>query len=297
MVHGLLALVVGVAGLAGAVEPGGAVQGPGAAGGAASEEPGSASRATGYADGRALLVALGERDGEIRTLTGQVRLTGIQVLQGDMQRRIGALAMRTEPGAGGEPSRRMYAVRFEQLQLDRRVEEVDERYVFDGRWLVERLPREKQFIKREVVPAGRTPDPMEMMRDAPFWVSVGDDADRVLRDYHAEVLPATDGLVENPIAEDLAGLARLVEGCVQLRLTPREGSPGEDDWESVRLWFTPEGLLPRLYVKTAWTGDLQIAELFGVEVNGEVPASTFDTEAPDPGSGWQVQVTPWRGRE
>lgn len=287
--HGLLALVVGMAGLAGAVasEPD--------AGDAGAERAGAAHER--FADGRALLVALGQRDREIETLTGRVRLTGIQVLQGDMQRRLGRLAMRTEPAAGEGPARRMYAVRFEQLQLDQRVEAVNEHYIFDGRWLVERLPDEKQFIKREMVPAGRVLDPMELMRDAPFWVSVGDDADRVLRDYHAAVLPAADGLTVNAEHEDLAGLARLVEGCVQLKLTPREGAPGQDDWESVRIWFTPDDLLPRLYIKTAWTGDLQIAELFGVEINAAVAGAVFDTEAPAPGAGWQVQISPWRGRE
>jgi outer membrane lipoprotein-sorting protein len=88
----------------------------------------------------------------------------------------------------------------------------------------------------------------------------------------------------------------LVAGTVQLRLTPREGAAAQDDWESVRMWFTPDTLLPRLYVKTSWTGDLQIAELFGVTVNGEVDAARFDTTAPEPGSGWQVQISAWRGQ-
>lgn len=295
MLQGWMALVVLGAGM-GVVEPEGASSAPAVA---ETAQPGAeAAVADGprFADGRALLVALGKRDREIGSLTGVVRLTGIQVLQGDMQRRQGTMWMRTDAGAGeGQPARRMFAVSFDQLQLDRRVEAVDEQYVFDGRWLVERLPREKQFIKREIVPAGRTLDPMELMRDAPFWISVGDDADRVLRDYDAAVLPTEDGLTVNAESEDLAGLLRLVEGCVQLRLTPREGSAAEDDWQSVRMWFTPEDLVPRLYIKTAWTGDLQIAELFGVEINGPVDAAVFDTTTPEAGSGWQVQISAWRG--
>lgn len=269
---------------------------------------------TTYPDGRALLVALGRRDGEIRTLTGDVRLTAIQALQGDTQRRFGRMAMQTvkvedaeSHEAGSPPTTapttapsqaiRMFAVSFERLQLDRRVEEIQEEYIFDGRWLVERLPAEKQFIKREIVPMGRVLDPMELMRDAPFWVSVGDDADRVLRDYDAVVLPTEDGLTANAESEDLAALMRLVgpRGCVQLKLTPREGSVAEDDWQSVRMWFTPDTLLPVLYIKTAWTGDLQIAELFGVKINAEVAAEQFETTAPEPGSGWQVQISAWRG--
>lgn len=288
--HGLAAWLIGMAGLVG---------------GQPAEEPPVAETAVtkpaavepaAFADARALLVALGERDKSISTLSGQVRLTGIQALQGDLQRRFGTLALRTLR-EGDEPVRQ-YAVTFEQLQIDTRVENINEQYVFDGRWLVERMPDEKQFIKREIVPAGRVLDPMDLMRDAPFWVSVGDDADRVLKDYEAELLPVGDGLVDNADTPELAGLMPLVgpDGCVQLKLTPREGAPGQDDWESVRMWFTPDTLLPRLYVKTAWTGDMQIAELFGVEVNGAVVADRFDTTTPATGSGWQVQISAWRGR-
>lgn len=290
MVQGLLALVVGVAGFVVGVQPEGQP--------AAEPVAGAEEAPAGFADGRALLVALGERDGEIETLVGDVRLTGIQVLQGDTQQRSGKLAMRTEFAPGGEEgaqARRMFSVYFDSLRLDRRVDAIDEQYIFDGRWLVERLPGEKQFIKREIVPAGQTLDPMELMRDAPFWISVGDDADRVLRDYHAEVLAPKAGLTEDAEAPELAAVAPLVAGTVQLRLTPREGTAGQDDWESVRMWFTRDTLLPRLYVKTSWTGDLQIAELFKVEVNSEVDAARFDTTAPAPGSGWQVQISAWRG--
>tara|TARA_R110000782_G_scaffold160247_2_gene252290 strand:- start:5 stop:871 length:867 start_codon:yes stop_codon:yes gene_type:complete len=285
MMHGLAAWLIGLAGLVGG-QP---------AGEPPAEKPVAAEPGA-FADARALLTALGERDKTIDTLTGQVRLTGIQALQGDLQRRFGTLALRTL--REGEVPVRQYAVTFEQLQIDTRVENINEQFVFDGRWLVERMPDEKQFIKREIVPAGQVLDPMDLMRDAPFWVSVGDDADLVLKDYEAELLPVGDGLVDNTDTPELAGLMPLVapDGCVQLKLTPREGSPGQDDWESVRMWFTPDSLLPRLYVKTAWTGDMQIAELFGVEVNGPVETGRFETTTPAAGSGWQVQISAWRGR-
>jgi len=245
-----------------------------------------------FTTARALLVALAERDAEIDVLTGNVRLTAIQVLQGDRQRRLGRLALRTVRTEAGQ-DRRLYAVSFSQLQIDARVQDIQEEYIFDGRWFVERHPEELQFIKREVVPVGQTLDPMDLMRDAPFWVSVGDDADLILADYDAVLFDAEAGIAGDP---ELEGLLRFVPGTVQLKLVPKPGSPGEDDWESVRMWFEKDTLLPRLYVKTEWTGDRQIAELFEVETNTEVPAAVFDTTTPDPGSGWQVQVSPWRGK-
>lgn len=242
-----------------------------------------------------LLEALAKRDAQIDILTGDVRLTAIQALQGDTQRRLGKLALRTVRAGEGElqQDRRLYAVRFTQLQIDARVQDIEEHYIFDGRWFVERHPEERQFIKREVVPVGQTLDPMDLMRDAPFWVSVGDDADVILRDYQATLFDAEAGIAGDP---ELEGLARFVPGTIQLKLEPKAGAPGEDDWESVRMWFDQETLLPRLYVKTEWTGDRQIAELFAVETNTEINESVFDTTTPDAGSGWQVQVSPWRGK-
>lgn len=282
MVTGIAAWLVGLAGLVGAVEPGTA-EAPAVATGEA------------YPDARALLEALGAKDRDIDTLTGRVRLTAIQALQGDTQRREGDLFLRTDRPEG-QPSRRLYAVHFDSLQIDDRVQALDEQYLFDGRWMVERHPGEKQFIKREIVPAGQVLDPMELMRDAPFWVSVGEDAGRVLDGYDATMPPVTDGLVENAESPDLAGLAVLVEGCVQLRLSPKEGTAGADDWQSVRMWFEAGTLLPRLYVKTEWTGDLQIAELFEVKTGVEVGAGVFDTTTPAAAEGWQVQISAWRGR-
>lgn len=248
-----------------------------------------------FASARDLLIALAEADANINVLTGKVRLTAIQALQGDTQRRLGQLALRTVRAGEGELSqdRRLYAVRFTQLQIDARVQDIQEHYIFDGRWFVERHPEERQFIKREVVPLGQTLDPMDLMRDAPFWVSVGDDADVVLKDYDATLFSAEAGIAGDP---ELAGLLRFVPGTVQLKLAPKEGSPGEDDWESVRMWFDTETLLPRLYVKTEWTGDRQIAELFEVQTNTDISEAVFDTTTPDAGSGWQVQVSPWRGK-
>lgn len=255
-------------------------------------QPPAEPAAPAFANATELLDALAKRDASIETLTGDVRLTAIQALQGDTQRRLGKLALKTAR-AEDTPDRRLYAVRFTQLQMDTRVQDIEEHYIFDGRWLVERHPEERQFIKREIVPAGQTLDPMDLMRDAPFWVSVGDDADRILKDYDATVHDAADGLADNP---DLTGLQRLVANCVQLELAPKPDSPAKDDWESVRMWFDPDTLLPRLYVKTEWTGDLQIAELFAVKINEDLPETIFDTTTPEPGSGWQVQVSPWRGR-
>lgn len=246
----------------------------------------------GYTSPAELLAALAAKDQDIKSLVGEVRFTTIQALEGDVQTRHGWLSLRTDHAR----EHRDYAVHFDQLIVDRRLEVIDEHYAFDGQWFVERLPGEKQFNKRQLVPDGETLDPMELMRDAPFWVSLGRDTDRVLSSYDAELLGATDWLLGNEDFPELSGLSTLVEGCVQLKLKPKPGSVLEDDWDHVRIWVDEATLLPRLYVKAEWTGNLQIVELFGVQTNEPIEDSVFSTETPTDRAGWNIQISPWRGK-
>ncbi len=241
-----------------------------------------------------LLDALAQQDESTDSLVGTIRFTTINALENDRQQRFGTLAIQRQ--ADGQ---RNYAVSFTTRLIDDRQETIAEEFIFDGRWLVERLPNEKQFNKHELVPAGQTLDPMELMRDAPFWVSLGHDQDRLLASYNAEILPTTQSLIDNENFPELAFFAELptIVNTVQLKLTPKPGSGFEDDWEWVRIWINPDTLLPALYIKAEWTGDLQIVELFAAKTNTEIPAETFDTTTPDARSGWRVQISPWRGQE
>ncbi|MBL4591974.1 MAG: hypothetical protein JKY96_08450 [Phycisphaerales bacterium] len=246
----------------------------------------------GFDSPRALLVALAKKDATVNTLKGEVRFTTIQALEGDIQTRHGWLYLRTDHAT----EHRDYAVRFDQLIVDQRMQTIDEQYAFDGQWFVERLPEDKQFNKRQIVPMGEKLDPMELMREAPFWVSLGRDTDRVLTSYDTELLDTNEGLVGNEDFPELAGLALLVEGCTQLRLTPKPGSGLEDDWDNVRIWIDSTTLLPRLYIKAEWTGNIQIVELFGVTPNEQIDPSIFSTTTPSDRSGWNIQISPWRGK-
>ncbi|MCR9077358.1 MAG: hypothetical protein NXI07_15070 [bacterium] len=245
---------------------------------------------------RELLTALAEQDRQTTTLRGGVRYTIIHALENDMQVRYGQLAIRNADNEDAAQSRK-YAVRFNLLEIDDRQDVIEEHFIFDGRWFVERYPEEKQFTKRELVPQGEKLDPMELMRDAPFWVSLGRDQDRLLDAYEASILPTTDGLADNPDFPELASLANQphVAGTTQLMLVPKDGSGFEDDWEFVRIWINSESLLPALYIKQDWTGDLQIVELFEPQRNAEIPAAIFDTTTPDARSGWRIQISHWRG--
>ncbi len=247
-----------------------------------------------FATATDLLDALAKQEQATDSLVGTIRFTTINALENDRQQRFGTLAIERQ-----DDGHRNYAVSFTTLLIDDRQEAIAEHYIFDGRWFVERLPDEKQFNKRELVPAGQTLDPMELMRDAPFWVSLGHDQDRLLASYDAQILPTTQSLIDNEHFPELGFFAELptIVGTVQLKITPKPGSGFEDDWEWVRIWINPDTLLPVLYIKAEWTGDLQIVELFAVKTNTDIPEETFDTATPDARSGWRVQISPWRGQE
>jgi hypothetical protein len=249
---------------------------------------------------RALLTALSQQDESTTTLQGGVRYTIINALENDMQIRYGNLAIRNDDNTTNDanaPQSRKYAVRFSGLQVDDRFDQIDEHYIFDGRWFVERNPEEKQFNKRELVPQGETLDPMELMRDAPFWVSLGRDQDRLFENYDITLNEPTDGLTDNADFPELASLAKQphVQGTTQLMLVPKPGSGFEDDWEFVRIWVNAQTLLPALYLKQDWTGDIQVVELFETKRNEDIPLSVFDTSTPAATSGWNVQISRWRG--
>ncbi|MDF1810095.1 MAG: hypothetical protein P1U42_10410 [Phycisphaerales bacterium] len=243
---------------------------------------------------RDLLSALGKHDSTTNSLVGEIRFTSINALENDRQMRFGDLAIQRQ-----DDGVRNYAVSFKTLLIDDRQEIISEHFIFDGHWFVERLPEEKQFNKRELVPNGETLDPMELMRDAPFWVSLGHDQDRLLASYKAELLPTNIGLLDNEDFPELKFFAEspMLMNTYQLLLTPKPGSGFEDDWESVRIWINKETLLPTLYIKSEWTGDLQIVELFKTKTNTKISNSIFDTTTPDARSGWNVQISSWRGNQ
>lgn len=260
------------------------------------EQPEAEGTPTTFDTPRDLLAALAEQDAKTATLRGGVRYTIIHALENDMQVRYGQLAIRNADNEDAALSRK-YAVRFNLLEIDDRQDVIEEHFIFDGRWFVERYPEEKQFTKRELVPEGEQLDPMELMRDAPFWVSLGRDQDRLLASYDATILPTADGLTDNRDFPELASLANQphVANTTQLMLIPKDDSGFEDDWEFVRIWINTDTLLPALYIKQDWTGDLQIVELFEPQRDAEIPAAIFDTTTPDARSGWRIQISHWRG--
>ncbi|MEM7628855.1 MAG: hypothetical protein AAF356_05470 [Planctomycetota bacterium] len=247
-----------------------------------------------FTDPDALLAAVAERDRRTPVLSADVRHVTLQSLAGDTQTREGRLILATDwtdLGPSGDPARR-FSVKFDRLIVDERVRDERREYTFDGIWLTERIPEDRQFNKWQLTPPGERLDPFARMAGAPFWVPVGQDPARVRAVAEPEVLETTDWLEGEPMP---AGLARHVEGAVQLRLTPREGTGFDDDWAEIRIWFERERLIPILYAAIEPTGDQQIAILTGASTDAIINPAVFDTATPGADEGWDVVIQTYRG--
>lgn len=239
-----------------------------------------------------LLRALEDAGRDIHRLQAKVRYTRVQRLQGDRQVRQGTLYYKAEPAQGGEdkPRNRAFAVYFDTLYVDRQKREDRQLWVFDGRWLIEKRPSQKQYIAREIAPPGASFDPLRL-GEGPLPIPIGQRADEVLQRYDAELLEPTAGV-------DLeGGVAAYVANARQLRLVPKPSWKEEDDFREIRLWYGKDRLLPKLARTVDRQGDISLVQLVGVTVNPESfnRQGVFDISRPPEDAGWDVQIKERRG--
>ncbi|MCB9845725.1 MAG: hypothetical protein H6811_07045 [Phycisphaeraceae bacterium] len=238
-----------------------------------------------------LLAALEQVGSDIRTLRAPIRQVKVFAFEGDEQVRTGTLYYQNQPGEGDESGAvRKFAVEFETLEFGSRIERDDQRtYVFDGEWLVEKLHRDKQFFKRQVVPPGQSFDPLRI-GEGPFPIPIGQKREDILERFEAELWDPQRGLAEiDPVLESWVAS----KPTYQLRLAPRPEYAEDFDLVEIRLWYLRDGLLPRM----AWTrnrdGNETVVQLLGSALNGPLPERAMDTSTPS--RGWDVEITPWRG--
>ncbi len=240
----------------------------------------------------ALLLGLERSGGQLQTLQAQIRYTKFFPFEGDQQTRSGTLYYVVE--GEGEDSRRKFAVHFTELEFDDRIEKGEDRsYVFDGQWLVEKLHKEKQLFKRQVVPPGQQFDPLRL-GEGPFPIPIGQSRDEILERFDATLLATDEGLEE--FLEDQAVIDWLKSEhhpTFQLLLTPREEFAAELDLAEIRIWYRKADLLPRAAWTRAVNGNESTIQLINQVDNSEVPSEMLDTRVPP--NGWDVEITGWRG--
>lgn len=222
----------------------------------------------------ALLEALERADEDLRDFTASIKYVKEDVLIGDTQERRGKIYFYVKPETEDSKKIRQFAVHFESLMLgERKTEEIKD-FIFDGRYLVERLPDQHQFFKREVVRAGEEFDPLSI--DGPFPLPIGQKKSELLKRFEAKLLTAD---VEGRLA-----------GFYHMLLTVRDQSDN-DELEKIDLWYDPANLLPAKAIIIEKTGDINTVELAKIELNAGLVADLFSTETPDPAEGWKIEIS------
>lgn len=266
---------------------------------AAEAEPAPPART--FSDVSELLGALEEADRGIRTFSSQIRYTRLFEVQNDIQQRGGMLYFRTDPPATDQPGqprpqrRRWVTVRFDELIAGGRRDRQEQLFVFDGEWLVEKDAAQKQFTKRRMARPGQVFDPLRV-GEGPFFVPIGQRREDMELFFTAAIRPPEDGLSDefDPQRDRLfKALAARLQGCIQLELIPRPNLEQVENFTLIRIWYDPVTLLPRASLAVDRLGDVDVFELFRIDVNEEkslLPSGVFSVEAPGLDEGYHIEI-------
>ncbi|VAX40011.1 hypothetical protein MNBD_PLANCTO03-1330 [hydrothermal vent metagenome] len=238
-----------------------------------------------------LLRALETAGQDTRLLSATIRYVKEFAIQGDTQRRDGRLVFASDPGLDGQPPTRRFGITFDRYEVGGRVEDRDldylEQYIFDGEWLAEIRPLEKQFVRRQVVPPGQKWDPLRL-GEGPFPIPIQQKREEILSRFEAELLDGQEGVVERR-------LMGVTGKCYQLKLTPRPDA-GESDLREIRVWYQKDTLLPRMAKTTTKADDTSLVLLKDLKLNAEAKVSktALSTDLPADRTGWDITNIPYR---
>lgn len=245
-----------------------------------------------------LLAALETAGNDVRTLSAVVSYIKTFDIQGDTQKRTGTLAFVSSPPEGASEAAasfdRRFAITFEELELDngRRVEDAStgylERYIFDGEWLAEVRPFDKQFVRRQVVAPGDKWDPLRL-GEGPFPIPIQQRRADILERFDAKLLDGLEGV-------ESRGVRAVAGKCYQLRLTPR-AEANEKKLREVLVWYQKDTLLPRMAKTISQAGDESFVLLKDLLTNEDAVISEAEltTEPPQERDGWNITVEPYTG--
>ena len=208
----------------------------------------------------------------IKTLHAKVRYDCVQELQGDEQRRFGTLVF-----VAGPPAR--FAVHFHVMIEGETPRKLDDWFIFDGKWLVERYNLAKKFIKTQVVSpdadAERT-DPLALGA-GPFAVPLGAKKEVILKRFNVKLAKPEE---DDP------------PDTVHLSLVAKAGR--DIEFENIDLWYNRKTLIPvRAAARQTGSEEEHVYHLTKVQLDDEVKPGEIDTSEPK-GRGWHVEIAPWK---
>lgn len=226
---------------------------------------------------------IAERHAAVRTLHARLTYDRIQELLGATERRFGRLVYEAGP-----PGR--FAVHVDRLLADDRLEQQDRWYVFDGRWLVERLNDRQQFLARQIVGPDADPadqDPLALGR-GPFVVPIGPNARHMLERFAVRVIEGDDAGSDTDA--DAAADSEAAADLLRLRLVPRDHD--RTDFASIDIWYDRDSLLPRRVRSVDQSQNVSDIFLRDPRLDEPVDPTIFDTAPPEQ-RGWEIEITPW----
>ena len=242
-----------------------------------------------------LLAALESAGRDIRRLSADIGYEKMFAIQGDTQIRSGKLVFESRPGeAEAAPASRRFGITFDKLEVGKRVEDEEieflEQFIFDGEWLAEVHPLEKQFIRRQVVAPGEQWDPLRV-GEGPFPIPIQQRREDILARFDAELAESAEVL-------ELPKLLAVASKCYQLKLTPRADA-GEQELREIRIWYDKESLLPRIARTVNRADDVSLVMLKNLKLNeeAEVSEAELSTRPPADLTGWTFSQEEFRGEE
>ncbi|MGI9014054.1 MAG: hypothetical protein ACR2GY_07380, partial [Phycisphaerales bacterium] len=142
---------------------------------------------------------------DLRDFQARVHYRKLEAILEETEIYVGSMIYHIDPE---RPQPKRFAILFEKKGNLKRLYDRNQHYIFDGVWLVERNPDEKQFIKRQIVAPGETFDPLRL-GEGPFPLPLGQKKDDVLRIFEAEMLerPRDGELLDTMLPADVLGLA------------------------------------------------------------------------------------------
>ena len=232
-----------------------------------------------------LLTRLETADKELKSLIASIKFFKVfpqGPLGGGMHERDGTLKFgRRVDGSGVK--RRMFAVQFDSLLEDgTRLTKKVKQYVFDGEVLIEREPGEKQFQRQRLVAPGADVDPMRLGQSrVQFPMPLGQRKADMLAVFTVTTPPSLENVPKAP------SMQQMLSDAIQIKLVPIKGNVQARDFVEIRIWYRPSDLLPLFAQAVNTDGSKAEVLLEDVKTNVDIPASAFDTKAPDPKEGWQ----------
>jgi hypothetical protein len=231
---------------------------------------------------------IAQRHAAVHTIHARITYDRIQDLLGAVERRYGRLVY-----DAGPPGR--FAVHVDRLLVDDRLEQQDRWYVFDGRWLIERLNDRRQFLARQLVGPDTDPadqDPLALGR-GPFVVPIGPNAQHMLERFDVSVIHGheddNDADTDEADTDAAAGNAE-THDLLRLRLVPRDHD--RTDFERIDIWYDRDTLLPQRVRSVDQSQNISDIFLRDAQLDAPVDSAIFDTTPPTE-RGWEIEITPW----